>query len=559
MRLTFRSLALAAGLAAPLPARAQAADLVVTNARIYTVDSLRPTAQAMAVRAGRVVWVGAAAGVAPYRGPRTRVVDLAGRTVIPGMIDAHAHLFGLGQSLRAVDLTGTRSYDEVVRRVAERAGTLPKGTWVTGRGWDQNDWPDQRFPTHEALSRAVPDHPVLLQRVDGHASLANAAAMRAAGLTTATPDPDGGRVLRDASGAPTGVLVDNAQGLVDRRVPGPTRAQMREIALAAVKEANRWGLTGVHEAGVGRDVIETYSALARQGSFTLRNYVMVSGSDEAALRYYFARGPQSALYDGRLWIRAVKLYADGALGSRGAALIAPYSDDTTNRGLLVTPAPRLRDVARRAYAAGFQVNVHAIGDQANRTALDVIEAAVRAAPRARDHRFRVEHAQVLDSADVPRFAQLGAIPSMQASHQTSDMPWAEQRLGPERVKGAYAWRSLLNTGVVVPNGSDFPVEQVNPLLSFHAAFTRQDPENQPSGGWRPEQRMTRDEALKSMTIWPAYAGFQEKLLGSLAPGKYADFVVLDRDIMQVPANDVLATNVLATWVGGRVVYERPQP
>jgi predicted amidohydrolase YtcJ len=559
MRLTFRSLALAAGLAAPLPARAQAADLVVTNARIYTVDSLRPTAQAMAVRAGRVVWVGEAAGVAPYRGPRTRVVDLAGRTVIPGMIDAHAHLFGLGQSLRAVDLTGTRSYDEVVRRVAERAGTLPKGTWVTGRGWDQNDWPDQRFPTHEALSRAVPDHPVLLQRVDGHASLANAAAMRAAGLTTATADPDGGRVLRDASGAPTGVLVDNAQGLVDRRVPGPTRAQMREIALAAVKEANRWGLTGVHEAGVGRDVIETYSALARQGSFTLRNYVMVSGSDEAALRYYFARGPQSALYDGRLWIRAVKLYADGALGSRGAALIAPYSDDTANRGLLVTPAPRLRDVARRAYAAGFQVNVHAIGDQANRTALDVIEAAAGAAPRARDHRFRVEHAQVLDSADVPRFAQLRAIPSMQASHQTSDMPWAEQRLGPERVKGAYAWRSLLNTGVVVPNGSDFPVEQVNPLLSFHAAFTRQDPENQPSGGWRPEQRMTRDEALKSMTIWPAYAGFQEKLLGSLAPGKYADFVVLDRDIMQVPANDVLATNVLATWVGGRVVYERPQP
>ena len=555
MRLTPLRLATLVSLVAPAAGGAQAADLLVTNARIYTVDSVRPTAEAMAVRAGRVLWVGDAAGAARYRGAATRTLDLAGRTVIPGMIDAHAHLFGLGESLRSVDLVGTRSYDEVVARVAARARTLPPGTWVRGRGWDQNDWPDQRFPTHEALSRAVPGHPVLLERVDGHAMLANAAAMRAAGIGRATRDPSGGRILRDAAGAPTGVLVDNAQSLAERRVPPHSTAQRREIALAAVREANRWGLTGVHEAGVGREVIESYEALAREGRFTLRDYVMVSGSDERSLAHYLARGPQSALHDGRLWVRAVKLYADGALGSRGAALIEPYSDDPHNRGLLVTPRARLDDVARRAYAAGFQVNVHAIGDQANRTALDVIERAVGAGGGARDHRWRVEHAQVLSPADVPRFARLRAIPSMQASHQTSDMPWAEQRLGPQRVKGAYAWRALRATGVVVPNGSDFPVEQVNPLLSFHAAFTRQDPSNAPAGGWYPEQRMTRDEALRSMTIWAAYAGFQEQVVGSLAPGKYADFVVLDQDIMRAPADDVLKTRVLATWLAGTAVYE----
>ena len=500
MRLTLLSTAaLLAAPAAPAPT-APAADLLVTNARIYTVDSVRPTAAAMAVRAGRVVWVGDSAGAAAYRGAGTRVVDLAGRTVIPGMIDAHAHLFNLGESLRSVDLVGTRSYEEVVRRVAERARTLPAGAWVTGRGWDQNDWPTQQFPTQEALSRAVPDHPVYIVRVDGHAALVNAAAMRRANLTRATRDPAGGRILRDSAGAPTGVLVDNAQALVGSRIPGPTPAQRQEIALAAVKEANRWGLTGVHEAGVGREVIEAYEALARQQRFTLRNYVMVSGSDDASLRYYMGRGPQSALLDGHLWVRAVKLYADGALGSRGAALLEPYSDDPGNRGLLLTPEPRLREIARRAYAAGFQVNVHAIGDRGNRVALDAIERAVGANPGARDHRFRVEHAQVLSPADVPRFARLRAIPSMQASHQTSDMPWAEQRVGPVRVKGAYAWRSLIGTGVIVPNGSDFPVEQVNPLLSFHAAFTRQDPENQPASG----QSLA---SCRAMAAWNEMSGF----------------------------------------------------
>jgi predicted amidohydrolase YtcJ len=278
------------------------------------------------------------------------------------------------------------------------------------------------------------------------------------------------------------------------------------------------------------------------------------GSPGARSNPYLQRGPQSALYDGHLWIRAIKLYADGALGSRGAALLAPYSDDTANSGLLVSQPAHLEAWAEWALRHGFQVNVHAIGDRGNRNVLDAFESALRAVPKA-DHRFRIEHAQVLSPQDIPRFAKLGVIPSMQATHQTSDMLWAEARLGPERIRGAYAWRSLLNTGVIIPNGTDFPVEEVNPLLTFHAAVTRQDPSNQPAGGWYPEQRMTREEALQSMTIWPAYAGFQESMLGSLTPGKYADFVVLDRDIMRVPDTEILGARVLSTWIGGHRVYE----
>jgi predicted amidohydrolase YtcJ len=487
------------------------------------------------------------------KGSATRVLDAGGRTVVPGITDAHAHLLGLGQALRRVDLRGTRSYDEVIQRVAARARQAPAGSWIMGRGWDQNDWGDTRFPTHEALSRAVPDHPVWLERVDGHAGLANARAMQAANVTAATKDPEGGRIERGEGGAPTGVFVDNAQALVERAVPPATRDETRAAVLAAIKEANRWGLTGMHDAGASRATIEVYEELAKASTFDLRTYVMVS-DDSTDIGYYLARGPQSELYGGRLWIRALKLYADGALGSRGAALLEPYSDDPRNSGLLVSAPEHIRAVAARGLAAGFQVNTHAIGDRANRLVLDAYERALAERPTA-DHRFRIEHAQILSPDDIPRFAELGVLPSMQASHQTSDMYWAGTRLGPTRLLGAYAWRALLNTGTIIPNGSDAPVEQVNPLISFHAALARQDAQNWPSGGWYPEQRMTRDEALRSMTIWPAYAAFQERVLGSLTPGKYADFVVLDQDIMQVPAELILKTSVVATYVGGRPVYE----
>jgi predicted amidohydrolase YtcJ len=560
--MSYRRLALALvltplALLAPGIASSQSADLIVTNARIYTVDENRPVVDAMAIRGGRVVATGPQRGVMTLRGPNTQVLDLHGRTVIPGMIDAHVHLLNLGNSLRNVDLVGTNSYDEVVARVVARAKDTPAGTWIVGRGWDQNDWGDTRFPTHEALSRAVPNNPVVLTRIDGHATLVNAAAMRAAGVTAQTQDPSGGRLERNPDGSPTGVLVDAAMGIVNQKVPPATTEQVKNATQAAIAEMNRWGLTSVHDAGVGRAVIDAYEEVAREGRFNIRDYIMVANND-SAINHYLQRGPQAGLYDNRLWIKAIKISADGALGSRGAALIEPYSDDPKNTGLALVPAGRVRDVAVKALRAGFQVNVHAIGDRANRTVLNEFEEALNQVPVA-DHRFRIEHAQIIHPDDVPRFAQLGVIPSMQASHQTSDMYWAVNRLGPTRVLGAYAWRSLLNTGVIIANGSDLPVERTNPLISFEAAVSRQDAKGWPAGGWYPEQRMTREEALKSMTIWAAYAGFMEKDVGSLSPGKLADFVVLDQDIMRVPPELILQTNVLSTYLGGKAVYQKPVP
>ncbi|MEP7380450.1 MAG: amidohydrolase [Gemmatimonadota bacterium] len=555
---TFVAVVLTSMVPALLPA--QAPDLIVTNARIYTVDQNRPVVDAMAVRDGRIVATGPARLITAMRGSNTQLVDLGGKTVIPGMIDAHVHLMMLGQSLQTVDLRGTTSYDEVIARVVARAKDAPAGAWVIGRAWDQNDWADTRFPTHEKLSAAVPDHPVFLERVDGHAALLNAAAMKAAALTASSKDPFGGHIERAPGGAPTGVLVDGAMGIAERVIPPPTTAALQAAAVAAATEMNRWGLTSVQDAGVGRESIDVFEDLARNGRFSVRDYVMIAG-DSANLAHYFARGPQSALYDGHIWIKAIKLVADGALGSRGASLLEPYSDDAKNTGLTLSPPGRVRRVGVEALRHGFQLNVHAIGDRANRTVLDEFEAALAEVPTA-DHRFRVEHAQILHPDDIPRFAQLGVIPSMQASHQTSDMYWAGNRLGQQRLLGAYAWRSLLNSGVIIPNGSDLPVEQTNPLISFHSAISRQDENNWPVGGWFPEQRMTREEALKAMTIWAAWAGFMEKEVGSLEAGKYADFVVLDQDIMRVPAELVLQTRVISTWLGGKPVYrasDRPTP
>ena len=545
---------------APAAIEAQAkADLVLVNGKIYTVDNARPIASALAVRGGRVLFVGSDAEARVLANASTRVIDLNGKTVIPGIVDAHAHLLGLGNTLARVNLAGSTSYDEVIDRVKGFSKDVKPGEWILGRGWDQNRWTSKEFPTHDALSRAFPNNPVVLTRIDGHALLANAKAMELARVSAATADPEGGRIMRLASGAPSGVFVDKAQSLIGRAVPQPTRADTRKAILAAITESNRWGLTGVHDAGESAETIGIFEELAKAGSYNLRNYVMLSdpgepGSPAAVRNPYLRRGPQSALYDGHLWVRAIKLYADGALGSRGAALLAPYADEPTNSGLLVSRPEHLRAWAETALRSGFQVNVHAIGDRGNRVVLDAFESALRTVPTA-DHRFRIEHAQVLSPEDIPRFAKLGVIPSMQPTHQTSDMRWAEARVGPQRIRGAYAWRSLLNTGVVIPSGTDFPVEEVNPLLTFHAAVTRQDPTNWPVGGWYPEQKMTREEALQSMTIWPAYAGFQESMLGSLTPGKYADFVVLDRDIMRIPDTQIIATRVVSTWIGGKRVYE----
>jgi len=555
LRLAFVSAFLAAApLAAQAPPAPQPADLLVTNARVHTSDAAHPEAQAFAVRGDRVVFVGSTREALALRGPSTRVLDLGGLTVINGITDAHAHLLGLGAALREVDLTGTTSYEEVVQRVVARAAQARPGEWIQGRGWNQMNWADTRFPTHDALSRAVPNNPVALTRVDGHAVLANARALEAARVTAATRDPEGGRVLRNPDGSPTGVFVDDAEDLIFRAVPSPSHDETRDEVLAAVAEVNRWGLTGIHDAGVGGRTIDIYEELARAGRYTLRNYVMIDG-DSGNLRPYLARGPQKALYSGRLWLRAIKLVADGALGSRGAAMLEDYSDEPGNRGLITTPLDYIHTVAVQALRSGFQLNVHAIGDRANREVLNAFEAALREVPTA-DHRFRIEHAQIIHRLDIPRFAQLGVIPSMQESHEASDAPMAMNRIGWTRSQGAYAWRSLLNTGVVIPNGTDLPVEPVNPMIGFHAAITRQDASGWPAGGWFPAERMTREEALLSMTLWPAYASFTEDVAGSLTPGKYADFVVLSQDIMSVAPERILDTQVLLTVLGGRVVYQK---
>ena len=542
--------------AAPAAGQGAPADLILTNARVYTVDEANPRAQAVAVRGAEIVFVGSAREAEVLRGPDTRVVDLDGMMVMPGMIDSHGHFPGLGSAMRNVDLVGTRSLDEVVERVVARAREVPSGQWILGRGWDQNEWADTRVPVHDALSEAVPDHPVILTRVDGHALFANAAAMERAGITAETADPPGGRIVRDpATGEATGVFVDRAMDRLRAVVPGETRQQIREGLLLAQAHLNEVGLTGIHDAGVSLSVADLYEEMAEAGELTVRNHVMVRG-DMKSLGPLFERGPRPNV-DGSHFVNvaAIKVSVDGALGSRGAALLEDYSDEDGNNGLLFPVADELVEIAVRSLETGIQLNVHAIGDRANRVVLDAFEEALGRVPTA-DHRFRVEHAQILHRHDIPRFAELGVIPSMQAIHQASDMAWVPDRLGYTRMLGSYAWRSLLETGVVIPGGSDFPVEPADPLLSFHAAVTRKNADGWPAGGWRSEEVMTREEALRHMTVWGAYAAFMEDVTGTLTPGKLADIVVLDRDIMTVPADDILDTDVVMTIVNGEVVYER---
>ncbi len=537
----------------PLDARAQAT-FVLHNARIYTADAAQPTAQALAVRGDRFLMVGSDSLVmAAYPDAPRR--DAGGRTVVPGLIDAHAHLMGLGTSLMEADLVGTRSTDEIVERLQAFARTLPADAWLTGRGWDQNDWPDKQFPTRAALDAAFPDRPVWLVRIDGHAAWANTAALRAAGLDRirAAADPEGGQTIRDAAGEPTGVFVDAAMGFVAGAVP-PLSPQAADEALTrALAQTARYGLTGVHDAGIDRATADLYRARIAAGTFGLRVYAMIGGRGDAFDQ--FCREGMVLGYGGRLTIRSVKFYMDGALGSRGAALLAPYSDDAGNRGLLFHTPPAFTDDVRAALACGFQVNTHAIGDRANHATLDAYEQALAETGRTAG-RHRIEHAQILAPADIPRFAALGVIASVQPTHATSDMYWAESRVGPERVQGAYAWRALVRSGARLALGSDFPVEQVNPLLGFYAAITRQDAEGEPPGGWQPGQTLTRDEALRGFTLDAAYAAFMEDEVGSITPGKYADFVVLSRDIMTVPAAEILETSVEATYLGGVAIYTR---
>ncbi|SHK72433.1 amidohydrolase [Rhodothermus profundi] len=556
MKYAYILLAMGAMLVSTRQAQGQA-DYVLINGRLYTVDPAQPVAEAMAVRGDRILMVGTTAQLTDVY-PDAPHIDLEGRVVVPGFIDAHAHLMGLGLNRMRADLTGTRSVQEILERLETFAQQLPRDAWLLGRGWDQNDWPVKEFPTRQMLDAVFPERPVWLVRIDGHAAWANTAAIRRAYpalLTEAVPDPEGGHIVRDAEGRPTGVFIDAAMDLIARHIPPPSEAELDEALRRAVAEANRFGLTGVHDAGTSLATIRRYQQAVDAGTLTLRLYVMVDGLGEA-FQHFCAQGPLLN-YGGRLTVRSVKLYIDGALGSRGAALLADYSDDPGNRGLLRYEPEAFAQMVARAMQCGFQVNTHAIGDRGVRVVLDVYEKALQTLGRTVG-RHRVEHAQVIAPEDFARFAQLNIIASMQPTHATSDMYWAEDRLGPERVQGAYAWRTLLQHGVRLAFGSDFPVESVNPLLGFYAAITRQDADGWPEGGWYPEQRLTREEALRAFTLDAAYAAFQEHELGSLTPGKYADFVVLSHDIMTVPPAQILQTRVLATFLGGQCVYADPE-
>ena len=534
------------------------ADLVLSHAVVRTVDPDRPRAAAVAIRGGRIVAVGSDEEVASLVGPATRVRDLAGRTVVPGFYDAHAHLLGMGFARLDVDLEGARSYDEVVERVAAAVKTRSPGEWIRGRGWHEEKWSVpaagavRGFPTHGALSAVSPENPVVLTRADGHAVLANARAMALRGVTARTPAPRGGEIVHDEAGRPTGIFVDNAKALVEPEARTPT--ETRRALEVAMDECLRKGVTSLVDAGEGPDVLALYRERAAAGKLRIRLYAMAGGLD--TLRGLAS--PEVGLGGGFLTIRAVKLYADGALGSRGAALLEPYTDDPGNRGLLVTPKERLLEATRLALEKGFQVATHAIGDRANRVVLDVYEQALAEHPEARDPRLRIEHAQILDAADIPRFGRLGVIASVQGIHCPSDRPWAPKRLGMARIEeGGYVWRKLLATGARLLNGTDAPVEDVSPIRNFHATVTRQDEDGQPPGGFDPGQKLTREEALRSMTLDAAYGSFEEREKGSIAPGKAADLVVLSQDILTVPDDRLLETEVLATIVDGKVAFESP--
>jgi len=508
-------------------------------------------ADALLVRNGRVAAVGTDADVeaaAKGMGLKPKRVNLDGKFVMPGLCDAHGHVASLGFSLERLRFEGTTSAQQVASMVGDAAKKRPAGEWIIGRGWDQNDWDDKRFPTRELLDRVAPDHPVWLRRVDGHAGWANSKALALAGVTASTLEPAGGRIHRLPDGSPSGVFVDNAMALVDRAVPPPTREQTRAAIVRAGEHCRKFGLTAVHDAGIGAEELSIYRELADAGQLPIRVFAMLSAA--TALQPGMLPATKVTAGDGMFRVFAVKAYADGALGSRGAALLAPYSDDSGNSGLLVTPADTLELIARRCLATGYTMCTHAIGDRGNRVTLDEYERAAGGPEGLRGHRFRIEHAQVVSLADIPRFANDGVIASMQPTHCTSDMPWAPGRLGAARIEGAYAWRRMLKAGARLALGSDFPVESDDPRLGLYAAITTQAPDGTPPGGFRPSEKLTALEAIRGFTSDAAYAAFAENELGRLREGMRADFTVWDRNLTQVAPAEILKAKVVMTVIGG---------
>lgn len=527
------------------------ADKIFINAVIYTMNSQNETANSMAVKDGIIIYIGNKEDLFNHSNDKTEIFDLMGNTVVPGLTDAHMHIEGTGKFLQLLNLVGTTSAQEISDKIRSAASSIAPGDWIEGRGWDQNDWEVKNFPTSQMLSEAAPNNPVVLGRVDGHAIWVNNKTLEIAGISAETPDPEGGRIIRlSGTNEPSGVLIDNAMLLVNEVKPPPSKDLKKRRIVHALSYALKLGITTLHDAGSSSDNVDIYKELAEEGRLVPRVYVMLD-DEENLKEKYFKSGPQIGLYNNHLNIRTMKFYADGALGSRGAALLEPYSDDPDNSGWLLTPEDELRSKIKRAAKLGFQVSTHAIGDRGNRLTLDIYEEL----SNGNDTRHRIEHSQTLSLADIPRFKKLGVIPSMQPTHQSADMYWAEDRLGSERIKGAYAWRKLIDSGVVIPGGSDSPVESLNPLWGIYAAVTRQDHKGFPENGWYPEERMTIEEAVRMFSSWAAFASFEEDLKGTLEVGKLADFTVLSKDIFKNEPLDLLKTNILMTVIGGEIWYD----
>ncbi|MFN2507977.1 MAG: amidohydrolase, partial [Chthoniobacterales bacterium] len=525
----------------------------------YTVDERQPHAEAIAIKGERIVFAGSVAEARKLIGQGTRTIDLGGKTVVPGLTDAHCHIFGVGEREMNLNLEGTNTREEFLAKVKQRVAETPPDKWVTGRGWIETFWKPPEFPTAADLDRIALNNPVFLTRADGHAAVANSAALRIAGITAETPNPFGGEILKgNKTDAPTGMLLDRAMELVEKHIPAPTAAEKEEALLLGAKRSVELGWCEIQNPGSDLAEVEIMRKLYGTGKLKLRVCNAVSGPGEAADRL-LKDGAVIGEYGSRFTQRAIKCYADGALGSRGAALLEKYADADTS-GFLTNKEETLRPLFEQALRRGIQVQTHAIGDRGNRIVLDLYASALKTVPpearKVREPRWRIEHAQVISLADIPRFAKLGVIPSMQPSHAISDLFFAPSRLGKERLGGAYAWQSLLKTDAIIPGGSDAPVERGEPMIEFYAAVARKSQEGFTGEGWHPEQAVTREQALKMFTAWPAYASFEEKNKGSIAAGKLADLTVLSADIMKIPEPEILKTRCEMTVIGGEIVYER---
>lgn len=546
------------------------ADMVITGGTIYTVDEKQPKVEAVVVKDGKIEFAGDEKTAREYVGEKTEVIDLQGKTLLPGLIEGHGHIMGVGYNELNLDLSSVKNYDELVAKVKDAVSKAQPGQWILGRGWHQDKWDKKPekvvkgFQTHQLLSEVSPENPVFLRHASGHAAMANAKAMEIAGVTQLSIEKvqknlkqDGGEVILDEIGNPTGIFNERAMTLVAQHIPENTAETNAQALDLAIKACWRNGITSFHDAGAGREDLDLFHQFKKDGKLGVRMYVMLTGFDRELVYEKFKQGPE---IDPEHWltIRSVKLNCDGALGSRGAWLLEPYTDRPDTYGMATYPMDTVLKISREALKAGFQVCSHAIGDRANQEILNRYEQAITENPdKAKDHRFRIEHAQHLHPNDIPRFGKLGVIPAMQAIHMSSDRTWAIERLGKKRIKeGAYMWQSLLKSGAKIVNGTDAPVEPVNPIPSFYASVSRKTLKGEPEGGFEPEEKMTRGQALRSYTLDAAYGAFEENIKGSIEAGKLADFTILTTDIMTVPEQDILKSEVAMTIVNGKIVYKK---